>query len=65
MEPVLGIELDDKSHQRKERQERGAFVGSVFAEAGLTLLHIPAAKGYVPEELAEQVTTALTRERNR
>jgi very-short-patch-repair endonuclease len=59
MEPVLGIELDDKSHQRKDRQERDAFVDAVFAEAGLPLLHIPAAKGYVPNEIAAKVSASL------
>ena len=41
MQPILGIELDDKSHKRKDRQERDAFVDGVFDAAGLPLIHIP------------------------
>lgn len=59
MQPLLGIELDDTSHQRKDRQERDDFVDQVFAAAGLPMLHIPAARGYQPKELAEAVERAL------
>jgi hypothetical protein len=59
MQPLLGIELDDASHQRKDRQERDAFVDQVFAAAGLPLLHIKAARGYQPNELTAQIETTL------
>ena len=52
MIPVLGIELDDKSHRRVDRQVRDAFVDSVFTAAGLPLLHVPAAASYNTRELA-------------
>lgn len=45
LEPVLAIELDEKSHQRKDRKDRDAFVDQVFQAAALPLLHVPAAKG--------------------
>ncbi|MEM7602384.1 MAG: DUF2726 domain-containing protein [Verrucomicrobiota bacterium] len=51
MDPVLAIELDDKSHQRKDRAERDAFVDGVFETAGIPLVHIPAAKGYQVDEI--------------
>jgi hypothetical protein len=54
MRPLAGIELDDKSHQREDRQERDAFVDQVFRAAGLPLVHIPAKRGYVVQELAAQ-----------
>ncbi len=60
MEPLLGIELDDKSHQRPDRAKRDSFVDAVFKVAGLPILHIKAARGYKPEELAEKVMTALS-----
>jgi len=37
MKPLLGIELDDASHNRADRQERDGFVDQVFAAAGLPL----------------------------
>lgn len=30
MQPILGIELDDKSHQREDRKKRDAFVDGVL-----------------------------------
>lgn len=55
MKPLLGIELDDASHQRKDRVERDAFVDQVFAAAGLPILHVKAARGYQPAVLLEAV----------
>ncbi len=60
MRPILGIELDDKSHQRPDRQERDAFVDQVFKAAGLPLLHIPVKRQYAVQELAEQLAPFLT-----
>jgi hypothetical protein len=31
MQPLIGIELDDKSHERPDRRERDIFVDGVFA----------------------------------
>ncbi|MBZ0315258.1 MAG: DUF2726 domain-containing protein [Anaerolineae bacterium] len=59
MRPLVGIELDDKSHQRQDRQERDAFVDQVFKAARLPLLHVPAKRGYVVAELAEQLAPYL------
>jgi hypothetical protein len=49
--PILGIELDDKSHQRQDRQERDEFVENVFAKAKLPLLRVPAKHSYSIAEL--------------
>lgn len=59
MQPVLGIELDDKSHERADRQERDAFVDSVFEAAKLPLLHVPAKRDYAAAELGLQVAPYL------
>lgn len=48
---VLGIELDDASHARPDRQARDAFVDQAFAAAGLPLLHIRARHAYTPAQL--------------
>jgi hypothetical protein len=54
--PVAGIELDDSSHEEEDRQQRDDFVDSVFASAGLPLLHIP----YNPADLRAKVAAALS-----
>lgn len=59
MRPLVAIELDDKSHQRKDRQDRDAYVDQVFQAAGLPLLHVKAQRGYVAAELANQLTPYL------
>ena len=59
MQPLVGIELDDKSHQRKDRQERDAFVNSVFEAANLPLLHVPVQRAYKVAELKSQLTPYL------
>ena len=59
MRPIVGIELDDASHARQDRQERDAFVDRVFQAAGLPLIHIPAKGSYSPGELSAQLAHYL------
>ncbi len=58
MKPIVGVELDDVSHFRPDRQDRDRFVDQVFEAAGLPLLHVPAASGYTPQHLAQLVHEA-------
>jgi len=51
MQPVVGVELDDSSHKRADRQERDAFVDRVFKAAALPLIHVPARANYDISEL--------------
>jgi predicted RNA-binding Zn-ribbon protein involved in translation (DUF1610 family) len=51
VQPILGIELDDKSHQRQDRQERDEFVKNVFAAARLPLVRIAVKHSYSVTEL--------------
>lgn len=44
--PLLGIELDDKSHQKSDRQVRDEFVEKVFTAAKLPLVRIPVQRSY-------------------
>jgi hypothetical protein len=53
MYPLLGIELDDASHQRAYRQERDHFVEQVFEVAGLPLLRIEVQTSYNVRALAD------------
>lgn len=51
MKPLLGIELDDASHQQSERIERDEFVDKVFQTANLPLLHVPNQRSYSTREI--------------
>ena len=59
--PLVGIELDDSSHEEEERVARDSFVDTVFASAGLPILHVPAKAAYDPREVRRQIETALAR----
>ena len=41
MQTLLVIELDDKSHSRRERKTRDAFVDKTLQSAGIPILHVP------------------------
>lgn len=55
MKPLFGIELDDASHKRNDRQERDEFVESVCKVAGLPLLRLPVQREYNSREIAAQI----------
>ncbi len=57
---VAAIEFDDKSHARRDRVERDAFLDKAFAAAGIQLLRFPAQKGYVLEEVKGQLAAAVS-----
>jgi len=59
LEVVLAIEVDDRSHQRPDRQRRDQFVDDAFQAAGLSLLRVPARAAYSAREIQEQVRTYL------
>jgi predicted RNA-binding Zn-ribbon protein involved in translation (DUF1610 family) len=55
LRPLIGIELDDKSHERVDRQKRDEFVDTVFKVAKLPILRVPAKRTYSVGELSELV----------
>ena len=59
MKPLLGIELDDASHQRHSRRERDEFVERVFQAARLPLLRFPVQRQYNARDIAGQVVPFL------
>jgi very-short-patch-repair endonuclease len=59
MKPMFGIELDDSSHQRRDRQDSDAFLNHVFQSAQLPLLRIRNQRSYTLKEIADQVTPLL------
>ena len=52
LRPLAGIELDDASHARPQRQESDRFLNEVFSSAGLPLVRIPVQASYTAEEVA-------------
>lgn len=58
--PILGIELDDSSHDEEDRMSRDAFIDTVFASAGLPLLHIPVKQAYDRNEIHRLISEALS-----
>ena len=55
MKPLFGVELDDSTHKRDDRQERDEFVESVCKIAGLPLLRFPVQREYNSREIAAQI----------
>jgi len=55
MKPLFGVELDDSSHKRNDRQERDEFLESVCKVAGLPLLRLPVQREYNSREIAAQI----------
>jgi very-short-patch-repair endonuclease len=51
----FAIELDDKSHAKKGRQDRDAFLNAAMQAAGVPLIRIPARKAYTLQEVAQAV----------
>lgn len=61
MRPLFAVELDDSSHQRRDRQERDDFVESVCRVAGLPLLRFRAQREYNTKEIEVQIAPLVQR----
>jgi len=59
LSPKLAIELDDKSHERPDRQERDREVERILQEAGVPLLRIENLGSFNPNDLARRIKEAL------
>lgn len=56
--PMVGIELDDKSHNQQKRQERDLFVEQVFGKANLPLERFSVQHSYNTSELNSKLQKA-------
>ena len=56
--PMLGIELDDASHNSAKVKERDMFVNLLFASTGVPLLRLPVQELDQMERLVEELTRA-------
>ncbi len=57
--PIAGIELDDRSHGWKNRQQRDAFVNEVFQEAHLPLIRFQGQSRYYAKDVKESLQNKL------
>jgi very-short-patch-repair endonuclease len=57
--PKLAIELDDKSHERQDRQDRDREVERILKGAGMPLLRLENHGKFNPQELAEKIRSVL------
>ena len=53
LSPVLAVELDDRSHERLDRQARDKFVDAALQAAGLPLERVSARRVYVIDDIRE------------
>jgi hypothetical protein len=58
--PLVGIELDDRSHQRADRRARDEVVDRIFASAKLPLLHVKARATYSAATLAGMILDTMS-----
>jgi hypothetical protein len=57
--PRLAIELDDKTHERPDRQERDREVERILEDVGMPLLRLENHGRFDPSELAQRIRAAL------
>jgi very-short-patch-repair endonuclease len=55
----FAVELDDKSHEREDRQDRDAFVDKVMDAAGIPIIHFQAKRAYVVQEVRDTLIAKL------
>jgi hypothetical protein len=60
IKPIVGVELDDASHNRSDRKERDEFVGNVFLAAKLPLVHALVKYAYTAQEIIELVENHIS-----
>jgi hypothetical protein len=58
---ALVVELDDKTHGRRDRRDRDDFVDRALAAAGICVLRVPAAARYDAAELRTLLHEKVTR----
>lgn len=58
LEPVMAIEVDDRSHQRADRRRRDEFVNDAFHAANLPLLRVRAQATYHQNDVLAELRAA-------
>lgn len=58
-QPLVGIELDDSSHERRDRQERDKIVNAIFKQTNLPLVHFSTGEWNTPDDINRKVLPLL------
>ena len=56
---ICAIELDDRSHQKRKRRDRDAFLDGLCQAVSLPLLHAPAKSAYSVAELKSKILSTI------
>lgn len=59
LKPLCAIELDDKSHQKADRQDRDEFVEDLFMQTGTKLLRVPVKAQYSVAEVKQWIQNTI------
>ena len=59
LQPLVAIELDDRSHQRPERQKRDELVDRAFQSANMPLLRFPVEAEYDGKKIRRMIERAV------
>lgn len=59
LKPLVCLELDDRSHYRKDRMERDKFINEVLSSIGYEVVHIPCKYKYDKEDVKLELQNAL------
>lgn len=57
--PIVAIELDDKTHEIKERMERDEFLEKAFSMASLPLIRFKVRQKYNREDIRNKITDVM------
>jgi Protein of unknown function (DUF2726) len=58
---VAAVELDDRTHEQRDRRKRDAFLDQALHGAGVVLIRFRASSGYLPYAIRRQIEAAVTR----
>ena len=58
-QPLIGIELDDLSHERHDRQKRDELINEIFKQAKLPLIHFKTGEWNTPNDINQKVSPLL------
>jgi len=57
---ICAIELNDQSHQKKNRQDRDAFLAGACAASGVPLVSFPAQHAYSASDVSAKIAEAIS-----
>lgn len=60
IEPILAIELDDRTHDRQDRKDRDGEVERILKGAGVPLLRLENHGNFDPQELSKRISEVLS-----